>query len=250
MLTEERQAIIMELLEAKGIIRIQELVEILNTSESTVRRDLSYLEKKKLLKRIHGGASLLKQKREEPSMLEKAATNLSAKKRIASYAASLIQNGDCIYIDAGTTTLQMIDYIIAKDVTIVTNGIPHLDPLTEKGFMVYATGGFVKPKTKAMVGLGAIEGLKKYRFDKTFLGVNGIHLEYGFTTPDPEEAAVKRTAMELGQKVFVLADDSKFNEVTFAQIAPLEDAVIITNSEAEEVIEEYRTITKIEVVKS
>ncbi len=250
MLTEERHSIIMKLLESKGIIRIQELVDILNTSESTVRRDLSYLEKKKLLKRIHGGASLLKQKRDEPSMLEKATKNLSAKKQIASYAASLIQDGDCIFLDAGTTTLQMIENITAKDITIVTNGIPHLEPLMEKGLTTYAVGGYVKPKTKAAVGVVAVEALKNYRFDKAFLGVNAIHLDYGYTTPDPEEAAVKRIAMDLGQKVYVLADNSKFNEVTFAKIGPLEEATIITNAGAEDVIEEFQKKTKIEVVKS
>ncbi|MFD2043569.1 DeoR/GlpR family DNA-binding transcription regulator [Ornithinibacillus salinisoli] len=249
MITAERHRIILQLLEQNNIVRIHELVEELHSSESTIRRDLSELEKKNKLKRVHGGASLLHQKREEPSVLEKSTKNLSEKKLVAKYAASLIKDNDCIYLDAGTTTYQMIPYIKAKDITVVTNGPNHLKPLLERGIHTYLLGGFVKPRTEALIGQLAIESLRKFRFDKTFIGINGIHLNYGYTTPDPEEAALKEIAIKQGQQVYALADHTKFHEVTFTKIAELEDAVIITNETDQETLTDFREKTSIEVVE-
>ncbi|MDL4841233.1 DeoR/GlpR family DNA-binding transcription regulator [Aquibacillus rhizosphaerae] len=249
MLTAERHQVILQLLDEKEIVRIQELVEQLNSSESTIRRDLSQLEKKNKLKRVHGGASLLQQKRDEPSILEKSTKNLTEKEVIAKYAANLIQDGDCIFLDAGTTTYQMIKYITAKDLTVVTNGLNHLEPLLEKNIQTYLLGGFAKPRTGALIGQIAVDSLRKFRFDKTFLGVNGVHLTYGLTTPDPEEAALKSLALELGQKVYVLADHTKFHEVTFTQIGELDDAIIITDEKDPDIVSEYRSKTVIEVVE-
>jgi DeoR family fructose operon transcriptional repressor len=247
-LTPERHRIILELLESKQVIKLQELVEATNSSESTIRRDLDQLEKGKKLKRVHGGASLLRQKGEELSITEKSTKNLHEKDDIAKYAASLIKDGDCIYLDAGTTTFQMIQHIEAKEIKVVTNGLTHIEPLLEKNIPTYLTGGFIKHVTKALVSSGAINGINEYRFDKSFIGVNGIHLDYGFTTPDPEEAAVKNLALHLGQKTYVLADHTKFHEVTFAKVADLNEATIITNDLDNEILLEFREKTTIEVV--
>lgn len=238
----------MDILQSKGTIHIQEIVEMLNISESTVRRDLSYLEKKNRLKRVHGGAALLKQKRTELSMNEKQLRNLSEKQKIGAYAAKLVKDGDCIFLDAGTTTYEMINYLRAKEITVVTTGIPHLELLSDKGIATYIIGGYVRSITKAVIGQTALEMLNKFRFDKTFLGVNGIHLDYGYTTPDPEEAAIKSLALQLGQNVYVLADHSKFQEVTFSEIAPLEAATVITNLDDSALMEEFKSKTKMEMV--
>ncbi|PAV27657.1 DeoR family transcriptional regulator [Virgibacillus profundi] len=248
MITAERHRTILQLIEQRKIIRIQELVDELNSSESTIRRDLSQLEQKNKLKRVHGGASILHQKKEEPSILEKSTKYLSEKVRIAKYAASLIKDNDCIFLDAGTTTNNMIPYINAKNITVVTNSPSHLKPLLEKEFHTYVLGGFVKPRTEALIGQMAVDTLRKFRFDKSFIGVNGIHLNYGYTTPDPEEATLKSVAMKMGQNVYVLADHTKFHEVTFTQIAELEDAVIITNEADEDTINDFKEKTSIEVI--
>jgi DeoR family fructose operon transcriptional repressor len=247
-LTPERHRIILELLESKQVIKLQELVEATNSSESTIRRDLDQLEKNKKLKRVHGGASLLRQKGEELSITEKSTKNLQEKDGIARYAAGLIKDGDCIYLDAGTTIFQMIQYIEAKDIKVVTNGLTHLEALLEKNITTFLIGGFIKKKTKALVGSGAIDGINQFRFDKSFIGVNGIHLDYGYTTPDPEEATVKNLALHLGQKTYVLADHTKFHEVTFSKVADLNQAIIITNEIDNEILSEFRENTSIEVV--
>ncbi|WP_187168503.1 DeoR/GlpR family DNA-binding transcription regulator, partial [Enterococcus faecium] len=109
MLTPERHQLIIDQIEKHDVVKIQELINLTNASESTIRRDLSTLEERGFLKRVHGGAAKLSDIRLEPDMLEKSSKNLHDKLKIAEKAASLLEEGDCIYLDAGTTTLHMID---------------------------------------------------------------------------------------------------------------------------------------------
>lgn len=248
MLTPERHRIILELLAENEVVKLQDFVDATNSSESTIRRDLSQLEVEKKLKRVHGGASLLNQKGEELSVLEKSTKNVVEKEAIAKYAASLIRDNDCIFLDAGTTAYMMIPYIKAQGVKVVTNGLTHLEALLEYNIDTYLIGGFIKQKTRALIGRGAIEGLEQYNFDKSFIGANGIHIEYGFTTPDPEEAAVKKRAMKMSQDSYILSDHTKFNEVTFSKIAELKQATIITNETDEDILVEFKKKTTIKVV--
>ncbi|QQZ07965.1 DeoR/GlpR family DNA-binding transcription regulator [Heyndrickxia vini] len=251
MLTAERHRMIVELLKKKDIVSIQELVDETKTSESTIRRDLVQLEEKKALKRVHGGASRIQKKLDEPNILEKSAKNLSAKKAIAKYSASLIENGDCIYLDAGTSTLQLIQYLdSALEIVVVTNGVTNIEPLLSKGIRTYVVGGFLKASTNAMIGKDALASIQSYRFDKCFLGVNGIHPSLGFTTPDPEEAAMKKKALELSKESYVLADRSKIGEIAFSEIADISKASIITNDIDEETQDLYKEKTIIKVVTS
>ncbi|MFS0821205.1 DeoR/GlpR family DNA-binding transcription regulator [Bacillus sp. 1P02SD] len=229
MLTPERHRLILSLLKEHGVVKLQELIERTNSSESTIRRDLVQLEQENQLKRVHGGAALLQGNRTEPSYKEKTAKNIKEKMAIAKFASQLIQEGDSIFLDAGTTTQELIPFLDHEGLTVVTNGVHLIEPLLEKGIATYLIGGIIKPQTKAMIGSRALSSLNLYRFDKCFLGVNGIDLKYGFTTPDPEEALIKQTAMGLAKKSFILADHSKFNEVSFSKISSLKDAVLITD---------------------
>lgn len=248
MLTPERHQIILQLVKEKPIVKIQELVDLTGTSESTIRRDLTVLEEGKFLKRVHGGAARLKGKLEEPSMVEKSSKNLQEKRAIAQYAASLVEEGDSIYLDAGSTVLEMVSFLTVKDIVVVTNGLMHLPQLLNKNIETYVIGGYAKPKTNAIIGRGALASLEQYRFDKCFLGVNGIHPHSGYTTPDQEEAMIKQKAMSISREAFVLADDSKFSEITFAKIADLHEATIITNTLEEEMKGQYTSKTSIKVV--
>ncbi|WP_107841130.1 DeoR/GlpR family DNA-binding transcription regulator [Metasolibacillus meyeri] len=250
MLTVERQRLIREVLKQQDIVTMQELMDITNASESTIRRDLIQLERAKVLKRIHGGASRLQGKLVEPSVSEKSSKNLHKKKALASFAAGLVEDGDCIYLDAGTTVYEMIPYLREKQVVVVTNSAYHLDLLIENNIKTYLIGGAIKHQTRAMIGQGAIISLKQYRFDKCFIGANGVHLEYGYTTPDPEEAMIKITAIRLAQEAYVLVDDSKFNEVYFAKVADLQEATIITNGIKESLHKALQAQTNVKVVKA
>lgn len=248
LLTEERHKLILDILSKKGIVKINEFVELTDTSESTIRRDLSYLESVNALKRVHGGATLLKGRYTELSYNEKLDKNISEKDAIAQYAASLVQDGDCIYLDAGTTTFEMIKYINKTNIIIVTNGLKHIESLVEKGINAYILGGRVRTITKAIIGIDALKSLERFRFDKAFMGMNGIHIEYGFTTPDTEEAALKETAIRLSKEAYVLADESKFGEVAFCKVTDLSNAAVITNAETEN-LEAYKERTNIKVVR-
>lgn len=249
MLEPERHQMIIDALKTKNTVKLQELVELTNSSESTIRRDLTFLEQMKFLKRVHGGAARLQGKLQEPSMTEKSSKNLQSKRQIAEYAASLVEEDECIYLDAGSTVFEMIPYL-PPNIVVVTNGLTHASELLEKNIKTFLIGGYAKPTTKALIGRGALESLEHYRFDKCFMGVNGIHPQFGYTTPDQEEAMIKQLAISLAREAFVVADDSKFSEIAFAKIADLHKAVIITNEIDLDTKEQFFSKTKVKVVTS
>lgn len=248
LLTNERHAYILKKLEKKQTVKIQELVDETSASESTIRRDLTELESQQKLERVFGGAILTEQNLIEQSVTDKSTQNLSAKIQIAQAAAELIKEGDSVFLDAGTTTFQMIPFIQNKDLVVVTNGLTLVESLNEHGITTYLTGGLSKSKTSAFVGSQTIQAMKNYRFDICFLGVNGVHLEYGYTTPDPEEAAVKLLASSLSKKTFVLADHSKINQVSFAKITDLENASLIMDNMPAETLDNFSKKTSVKLV--
>lgn len=244
MLTEERHTSILNLLKQNGIIKTQELMTALQCSESTVRRDLDQLEKTKKLRRIHGGAKRIYRLDDELSNNVKSLKNVQEKEMIGKKAASLIEENDVIFIDAGTTTLAMIPYIESVNITVVTNGIQHASLLTDKNIDTILLGGKIKPTTKAIIGPNSLKELGNYRFNKAFLGINGIDIEYGCTTPDPEEAALKSLATEQASVSYMLADQSKWNKINFVKVCDLEDVTIVTD-QAKDNLREFKQRTKI-----
>ncbi|ENH98165.1 DeoR family transcriptional regulator [Gracilibacillus halophilus YIM-C55.5] len=251
MLTVERHARILEFLKQKETATVKEIGEVTKASESTIRRDLNELEKKQQIKRVHGGAALVHQKSQEPTLSEKSPQYKTAKQAIATSAAALIDKGDTVFLDAGTTTVEMIPWLTDQSLVVVTNGIPHVQKLMEQGIETYVVAGKAKQGTGALIGTKAVSTLQEYHFDKCFLGMNGIHASQGYTTPDPEEASVKRQALEQSQSTYVLADASKFGEVSFSSVAALSDATIMTSGElSAQQHKEIKQSTTIKVVPS
>ncbi|MGO4936976.1 DeoR/GlpR family DNA-binding transcription regulator [Fundicoccus sp. Sow4_H7] len=248
MLTEERHQAIRNLLKREVIVKLYEIIEATGASESTVRRDLSQLEEAGELVRVHGGAKRIFSVDYEPSVKEKSEQYRSEKERIGKYAASLIQVNDFIYIDAGTTTFFMLPFIEAEDITVVTNGLEIATYLSDLNIETILIGGFIKPKTRAMIGADAVSQLKQYHFSKAFMGTNGIDSQYGFTTPDREEAHVKQTAINQTNQVYMLSDSSKFDKVSFCKIVELDDAMVITNTLTDRVREKFSKLTKVKEV--
>lgn len=232
MLSEERFRTILEILKQRKTASVTELAEALNTSESTIRRDITALAETGQLKKVYGGAAAITKNfiSDEPDVNTKASQNVAQKEQIARYAANLINNDDFIFIDAGTTTLRLIDFIQNTKATFVTNGIAHAKALAVKGFKVYIIGGEFKASTEAITGSAAINNIRNFNFTKCFLGTNGISIDNGFTTPDIEEALVKQSALENSYVSFVLADSSKFDTVSSVTFAKLEQACIITDT--------------------
>jgi DeoR family fructose operon transcriptional repressor len=230
MFTEERFNIILQELKKKGIVSVTDLVTILEASESTIRRDLNTLDKKGLLKKIHGGAISIDESssKYDYKVDVRQSLNVDEKYEVAKYAATLIEDGDVIYIDAGTTTLILIDFIKAEDITVVTNGIVHAKKLLEKGFRTFILGGEIKASTEAIIGNNTVEELGKYNFSKGFFGANGVSNKSGYTTPDVNEAMVKAQAMKMCKQSFVLVDKSKLEKVSFATFGAIADSTLIT----------------------
>ncbi|GEL08460.1 DeoR/GlpR family DNA-binding transcription regulator [Salisediminibacterium halotolerans] len=249
MLTDERYEKILKLLKKQNVAKLAELVEATGASESTIRRDLSELESRKKLKRIHGGASLLKSKTDEPTMIEKKDRYTEEKAEIGRRAASLIDDGDCIFIDAGTTTEALLPFVEAKQLTVVSNGVNIITESLAAGFHTYGIGGYVKSGTRAFVGKMAAEALMQFRFDKAFLGTNGIDQSFGYSTPDPEEAHVKGLAINQTSEAYVLADASKFKETSFAKFADLQDAFLLTATDSDPFLDEIEYDTNGKVVR-
>lgn len=241
MLFEDRISYILKIIEENGSVENSKIIKDLNISEATLRRDLDYLEKENKITRVRGGAIQKKVARKEISIGEKN-HNKDAKKRIAKLASTFISNGDYIYLDAGTTTYELIDYIKGKDIKVVTNGIIHLEKLLSYDIETYLIGGRIKKSTMAVVGSKALRDLSEFRFDKAFIGINGIS-ERGYSTHDVEEALLKKQAIDNSNKAFVLADSSKFDVIYFANVARLEEAEIITDKK--EIEQNIKKHTKI-----
>ena len=230
MLTEERHRKIIERLERDGLVKSQDLVQWLDSSESTVRRDLQELEDSGILERVHGGAKRPQHLEQELGMFEKSSKNVQQKKLVAKYAVECIAEGDVIYLDAGTTTSEMIPFLKECTVTVVTNSVGLAARLVEAKIATIVLGGRIKLTTDAVVGSQALEQLKQYRFNKAFMGMNGVHIDSGYSTPDPEEAILKRAAIQQAEEAFVLVDHSKFNQTSFVSVAPLSAASILTDT--------------------
>lgn len=231
MLAEQRFEIILQELEEHRAAGVPRLCELTGASEATIRRDLNALARQGKLSKVHGGAvacggAFLG---EEPDVGTKERMHQSEKECIARYAADLISDEDVVYLDAGTTTVRMVEHLKHSKATFVTNGVACALRLLELGLQGYVLGGALKPGTGAVVGAQALADLESYNFTKAFLGINGITLRQGFTTPDPEEAAVKRKASQRAYLTYILADSSKFETVSAASVLPLEKASIITD---------------------
>lgn len=235
MLTEERFQKILELVETYKTVTTQKLIDELNISESTVRRDLMLLDEQGKLKKIRGGAMVNNHyNTKDDTVSKRKDRNQEEKRKIAKYAASLIEPNDFVYLDAGTTTEQMIDYLTEPNVVFVTNAVGHAKRLSERGYTTYILGGEFKATTEAIVGEEAMESLKKYNFTKGFWGTNGVSLTGGFSTPDVKEAMIKRASMESCAECYVLCDPSKFSQVSCVKFADFANADIISTKVTDE----------------
>ena len=246
MLTEQRYEIILKLLEEKNSITVAEVKDLLNTSESTVRRDITALHNAGKLVKVFGGAVACDRTviTHEPTVEQKAEVNVEAKQLVAAKAAALIQPEDFVYLDAGTTTGYMLEHLNGSRATFVTNGVSHARTLAQMGIRVLLIGGELKGSTEAVIGSQAMQMLKNYHFTKGFFGTNGMTQREGFTTPEANEALVKRTAMEQCLEKYVVSDSSKFGQISAVTFFSFEGAVILT----ENCSREYKDCRNIQIV--
>lgn len=248
MLAEKRLSEIVAIVEEKGSVKVTELMDILGASESTIRRDLNVLDANGQIKKVHGGAVAVGNiyYTVDDEVVYRKDLNSDEKIRVGRYAASLIKPDDFVFIDAGTSTEIMIDFITEKRASFVTNGLAHAKKLSQMGFTTYVLGGEFKLTTEAIVGEEAIESLGKYNFTIGFFGTNGISTSCGFSTPDAKEAMVKRKAMMKCRTSYVLSDPSKFAKISSVTFADFGAAVIITTALKDEAFKKYDNITEVD----
>lgn len=240
---EERKEKIISILQSQNRIKVLELVEILEVSEATIRRDLQELEESGFLKRTHGGAILNPSSNIEPSFNEKEITFLDEKKYISKLASDFISEGDIIIIDSGTTTIQMIPFICNKKITAITNSIAIAFALgSYENINLIVIGGQHRAVTKAVVGSFSKEMLSKLHANKAFIGTNSLDLNLGATTPNIEEASTKNQMINSSDEVFLLCDNSKFNKISFVKFADIReiDYLITDFKTPESILTKYK----------
>ena len=251
MFTEERQQRILVILKEMSSIRVSELAEKFDVSESTIRRDLQDMQEKGMLTRTHGGAVGTDRTSFEPSFKEKEAEKHDEKSNIGIIASQMVEDGDTIILDAGTTTLEIAKHLTEKNITVITNSIDVANEFSNReNVELIVTGGSLRLNTRAMVGHVAEDMLKNFRVDKAFIGTNGISIEEGITTPNFMEAQTKRAMISVANKVIVVADSSKFNKVCFSVICPIRSVSTILSSDDIEmsIVKEYRD-SGVEILK-
>lgn len=231
MLAKKRQTEILELLQQKGSVTLQELTEAFDASESTIRRDLTVLDQKGALTKVFGGAvrNDFSVNVKEEGFSDKSGQAVEQKQSVGQYAASLVGADDFVYLDAGTTTEAMIPYLTKDAMGYVTNAVGHALMLARRGCRVILVGGELKNSTEALVGNETIVSLQKYNFTKCFMGTNGVELIAGCTTPDLNEALVKQEAMKHSKNCYVLCDSSKFQRIYPIRFANFTDVILITD---------------------
>lgn len=245
MFPKERQDYIEKKIKENHSIKVNQIAEYFNVSESTIRRDLQEMEEMKLLVRTYGGAMSINKRNFEPTFVEKGTENQDEKEYIGEIAAEMIKEGDTIILDSGTTTLQIAKKIKNKDITVVTNSVDIAYELSTKGSInVIVTGGELREVSRAMVGHLSVDVLKGLKVDKVFLGVNGISVEEGVTTPNIVESRTKRAMVESANEVIVVADSTKFTNVSLCIVCDIEsiDKIITSKKTSRSELAGYREL--------
>ena len=229
----ERHKHILDCLARDGYVRVAEMAKELDVTTVTIRKDLKYLEEKKLLYRTHGSASPVNPQTQEVEVREKEKIHIDEKRRIAMAAAQLIEPDDSIIIASGSTVQMLGDFIQPQGhLTVVTSSLKAAVQLNSMDRVdVIQLGGNVRKNSLSVVGVYTSQFFEQITCSKLFLGVDGIDLDYGITNSNIEEALLNIKMIEASQRTIIMADSSKFGRRGFGRICNLDRIdVIITDS--------------------
>ncbi|MCZ8518359.1 MULTISPECIES: DeoR/GlpR family DNA-binding transcription regulator [Paenibacillus] len=234
MYQEERLLAILQHMQHHHRISVEDICELFQVSRDTARRDIVKLEEQGQILRTRGGALLPTLNKDVPRFDDRLHSEKEVKEEIGRTAASLIQNGDYLFMDSSTTVLQAADRITSSDHVIVTNSIDIAGALSQRqGMTVHLLGGVVHPRHRFIYGPRTLEMLRDYQVDKLLIGTSGI-TESGLTNPYEEEGYVMKEMMRRADQIIVLADHTKFGQRQFYRIAGLEAIdILITDREPE-----------------
>lgn len=238
----ERRRLIQELARSRGIVQVADLSNRLNVSEITVRRDLEVLEQEGVLERTHGGAIYSQRMSAEPHYTYKDRIHRQEKQAIGQAAAALVEEGDTILINSGSTTFQVIRHLQLsgqRDITIITSNISALVEIQESDQELILIGGTFRQPSNSLVGPLAVMALQQINANKAFIGVDGISARYGLTTPTLQEAEIARLMIERTHgPVIVVADHSKVGVVADFVTVPVDKVDVLVTDDGFD--EEYR----------
>lgn len=240
-----RQEKIIEILENRELIRIEELQKLIpEVSISTLRRDLKELEGLNKVQTLSGGAVKISSNVSELPMSTKASLQTKEKLYIAELAAREVVAGETVYLDSGSTCTALLKELLKKKIRIITTNTDVLRLTGEFEAEITILGGTYDPKISSLSGPLAEANIKKYVFDKAFLGANGIDLKFGVTTPNLVEAIKKKTVIDQAKKSFLLCDSSKFHKTSAVKSFDLNEVILITNKFDSDFSKEMTIISK------
>ena len=253
---EERMQKIVSIVAKKGKVRVLELAELFDVTEVTIRSALGELESRGFLKRTHGGAILPLEMFNsvnvpvDSTYMERLKRNADEKKRIGEATARLIDNGDTILMDDGTTTLYVAKNLSNKSLSLVTHGLNiYMELLNTSGVEVISTGGYLKKDSLSLVGKIAEEVISKFTAGKAILGASSISLIHGLTTPDLLKAELKKKMVEAAKQLIVVADHTKIEKVSLVKVVSVEEInILVTGRETPQYIAQKYREKGIEVI--
>jgi DeoR family transcriptional regulator, aga operon transcriptional repressor len=222
MLIDERRQHILGLIQKQGRVLVGELSRELQISQITIRKDLDCLQARGLIQRSHGGALRIQASAlVDPTLQEKQKRNLQEKERIAAAAIKMVEEGQCIILDSGTTTTAIAQGLKRfKQLTVITNAVNIAAELARTDFEVILIGGSLRKNSFSLVGPLAEDNLEEMHADILFLGVDGFDLEVGITTPNFLESRVNRAMVKAARQVVAVCDSSKFGRRSLSRIVP------------------------------
>jgi DeoR family fructose operon transcriptional repressor len=234
-LAPERHERLRGLLRERSAVRVRDLCRELRVSPATVRRDLEELVRRGELRRVHGGALSAHSALEEPLFEDKAHRGVAEKQRIAHAAIEYIQGGETIYLDGGSTVLELARLLRHRnDVTVVTNSVRAAQELASSGPRLILISGELRRLSQTLVGPLTRLAFADLHVDKAFMGTLGLTLEHGLTTTDPGEAFTKELAIRHAGQVILLMDASKVGKVGLSRAGALEDVSVLISDKGME----------------
>jgi DeoR family transcriptional regulator, fructose operon transcriptional repressor len=218
-----RRTRILSSVEVKGTIKVVELARQLEVTEMTIRRDLIELEREGLVKRVHGGVISARGRSYEPTMLMRNTIHSEEKKRIGKRAAAMVNEGDCIGLDVGTTTIEVARNLVGKrNLTIITPSLVIANLMANQpDIRLVLPGGIIRPGEVSMVGDLTLRAFDIFHMDLLFLGMGGIDSKAGMTEYNWEDTLVKQAMLKAAKEVVIVLDASKFERIATINVAPI-----------------------------
>jgi DeoR family fructose operon transcriptional repressor len=218
----ERQVNLIKLVEELGTIRVSDMSKRFEVTEETIRRDLEKLEKEGFLTRIHGGAISNKKSDSEIPVLKRQEVHMEEKQAIACKAASMVEDGDIIALDASTTALQMTKYLNDKNITVVTNSIGVTLELSKiPSITVITVGGYLLKDSMSFVGASTEKVIEDYHVDKFFFSCIGFDVKRGVSEVNEQQGQIKKRLLSISGELFLLADHSKYGQKSLIKLTNL-----------------------------